>query len=315
MVSASTLAKMAPLKEPKYGQRDLPEFLTKILDRSNQLPVQGELRVDGLRLAVHGDGSGMFDWTKLLFAACCHDDRPIAREFRIGIFHSDQLVGEAIAFHDSNQVVCNTYYRRYYAFNRMQFGDGLFVDYFPDLGTVWVTDLSDHSVYLVYSNRTRLPAKELSLGILDVINQHLLAGNWHIFHGGAIRLGERNHMVVGDSGSGKTTLLLGLIQAQANYISNERVYARLSRTGIHVRGFPQAIGVGFGTAMQFGQLKGFIRRPDRLLHFQHKFNGRRVRKTPEDQWASLPDKIKLLPNEVIRALDGLPRLRAGSCMA
>ena len=144
--------------------------------------------------------------------------------------------------------------------------------------------------------------RELRIGLIDVLNRYLEHSGWHSLHAGAVELNGRVLLIVGDSGAGKTTVIANLIREGAKYIGNERLFVRFQDEDCVVRAFPQTISVGLGTAANMPELAPLIDRPDHLSCYQHAFEPDRVWNTPQDQYAELPDKLKLLPSEMTSLL-------------
>ena len=68
-------------------------------------------------------------------------------------------------------------------------------------------------------------------------------------------------------------------------------------------GFPMAVAIGLGTALQFPQLAGLIEAPDRLQYPRQQLCLSRLAKTPRSEWHSLRDKLQILPCELTELLD------------
>lgn len=84
-------------------------------------------------------------------------------------------------------------------------------------------------------------------------------------------------LLAGPSGAGKSTLAIALVRASMSFLSDDMVYLRRLDAGVHVLGFPDAVGVTEQTAERFPELDraaypptaGF---PKRLARMQSAFD-------------------------------------------
>lgn len=194
-----------------------------------------------------------------------------------------------------------TYSRRKHIFNRFEL-DRWTVDRFDDLPVCWLTSQHLNEILVVLDDELSYPGEEIRLGIIDILNRYLEANGWHTIHSGAIKLGNRTWLVMGDSGVGKTSLIAWLVSAGAKFLANERLFIRESGNGLVARTFPQPIALGIGTALRHQGLSSFIADPSELASKQNRWDQTRVNHAKEEELAALPDKLKILPPEFVSTL-------------
>jgi hypothetical protein len=277
----------------------IPPWFVGLAQRCNSIPIQRGFQFGGIEFKLRAE-LGDAEWLELYLAPAidAHPRSVPKVTYTLTSLTSDLLLAEIVRSQDSDQTARTLHYRRQFVFGRMRFEGGRSVDYFPELGIAWISDLSTQSLCIVRSSRTQLPAIELARGALELVYRFLLADSWCVYHAGAVQIDNRAYLLVGDSGAGKTTLLLTLIAGGARYVSNERVLVKKSKGVLFARPFPQPVGIGLGTAMRFPELAPLIQRPDRLIHPQYKFDAQRVWSTSPEKWSELPDKLKVLPHEL-----------------
>ncbi|MGI9420551.1 MAG: hypothetical protein ACR2RA_22235 [Geminicoccaceae bacterium] len=169
----------------------------------------------------------------------------------------------------------------------------------PD-GVFWLADFGRKTMTMVFSSRTPRPALDFSRMVRDIITGYLTDRSWSLYHAGAVETSEGVLMIVGNPGAGKTTLILALVRDGARYIANEQVFVRAEGDRFQVLGYPLAIAIGLGTALQFPGLSPLIETPDPLLYPRRRMSASRIRETPREKWPSLDDKLQLLPEEIDR---------------
>jgi len=183
----------------------------------------------------------------------------------------------------------------------------------PDEGILWLSDLASDSIYVVVSSRTKHPAIVFASLVREVVTRYLAEQGWTLFHAGAVATPRGALMVVGNAGAGKTSLLLALLCGGASFIANEVLFVRDGEQGLEVLGYPMAIAVGLGTALQFAPLAERIDSPGALEYPRNRLKLEQVIATPRSEWPGLDDKLQLLPLELSRIL-GAPAPTAGGAL-
>ena len=283
-----------------------------IFDKLAAAPARGQLDVEQLKIVLRGEDSNLGDWLQDGFGFLSEPNSHSASDtYEIGALCSDRWVQQISNVVGTDHFESEASSRQYDTFYRIQITEHITADYFPGCGAVWVTDTSRNSIAFVHSSRTPLPMLELRLGVIDIITQHLEATAWHTLLGGALSIAGRVFLLVGAVGCGKTTLLTHLTQQGAALISDHRVFLKQSNDDIVVRAFPQTVTIGLGTAMQFGPLEHWIKRPDQLSYYQKYFEPDRVWSTPPEQLAQLPDRLKIYPCEFAEVFDAPKPIASG----
>jgi hypothetical protein len=91
----------------------------------------------------------------------------------------------------------------------------------------------------------------------DLVENYLLylarESGWVQCHGAAWVNGDGQAVVVaGDSGYGKTTALMRAVKANARFLSNDRIFLRVSGSTLQARSYPLAMNIGCGTIRSLG---------------------------------------------------------------
>lgn len=185
----------------------------------------------------------------------------------------------------------------------------------PDEGILWLSDLDSDSIFLIVSSRTTWPALAFASVTIELVTGYLAEQGWTLFHAGAVDTASGALMVVGNEGAGKTSLLLALLCGGVRFIANELLFVRKAAEGFRVLGFPRAVAVGLGTAMQFPQLADLIDSPDGLQFPRRRLSLSRIVRTPRSEWKNLEDKLQLLPSELSELLDAPAATPGGTLRA
>jgi hypothetical protein len=180
-------------------------------------------------------------------------------------------------------------------------------------GIFWLADFDAKRIFIVFSSRTKMPALDYGRTVRDVVTAYLTDQGWALYHAGAVATAKGALMIVGNPGAGKTSLILALLRDGARYIANEQLFVRAQGNSFRVLGYPLAIAVGLGTALQFPGLRDLIENPDPLLYPRRRFSARRVAETPKAEWPSLDDKLQLLPEELCSHV-GAPGVSSGGSL-
>jgi hypothetical protein len=279
-----------------------------------QLPAADRLHVEGLRVELRANDAAALRWVrKSMQPLSSIPAHASTREYSLSLLYCDDTVSEAIRNLNDIGIVRMRKHGRDHFLRLARPASETTVYCDPDEGVVWISDRMRNAVILLVSARTKHPAMALASLTRDVVNAHLAAQGWTLFHAGAVDTDRGALMVVGNGGAGKTSLLLALMCGAARFIANELLYARAGEDGLRVLGYPMPIAVGLGTAMQFPALAERIDSPGELEFPRHRLKLSRVVHTPRKQWQDLDDKLQLLPVELCQLL-GAPAAVAGGAL-
>ncbi|MEM7473731.1 MAG: hypothetical protein AAF483_01985 [Planctomycetota bacterium] len=203
------------------------------------------------------------------------------------------------------------YSRRKNLFNRLSFG-GWTADCFETLPVCWLTRSAHNEILIVQDDMQPIHADEARLGVIDILNRFLETHGWHTIHSGAIQVGSRTLLVMGNSGAGKTSLITRFVSSGARFLANERLFIRQSNGMLSIRTFPQPISMGIGTVLQFSGLSPLLKDPSSLASKQNRWDQFRVDTTELQVLHALPDKLKILPPEFVAALDAKDPIPTGT---
>jgi hypothetical protein len=114
------------------------------------------------------------------------------------------------------------------------------------------TYILDGCVVVTTGRRTIIVGDAREKPVLpDLIEAYLLdqarKAAWLQCHGACWVESGRAYLAVGPSGAGKTTQLLSKLGSGCTFLGNDRVFLRLFRGQLEVRGYPLAMNVGTGT--------------------------------------------------------------------
>jgi hypothetical protein len=273
----------------------------------------GQIHVEGLEISIATRDPSPLNWAlRSLEPLSLVPNGPIRRRYRIVYIQSDDIVLSAIRSLSAVEVIPPRMHKRGGTLWRARPAAALVVYCDPGEGILWLCNLADDTVHMVVSSRTSLPALSLASLTRTIITRYLETDGWTIFHAGAVETGAGVLMLVGHAGAGKTSLLMALLAGGARYISNERVFVRREGDVFRVLGFPMAVAVGLGTALQFPQLAPLIEVPDRLVYPRRRFKAERVAETARDDWPGLDDKLQLLPWELAELFAGPAAVAGGT---
>lgn len=166
-------------------------------------------------------------------------------------------------------------------------------------GIVWVSDTEARELTLLLSSRVSWPSLEVSRTARALITAYLQHEGWMFLHSGAVRIEDKNYLVVGDEGKGKTSLLLALMSGGCQYISNERVFVRKSGEQIEALSFPMPVAIGMGTAQQYSSIMEYVYNPEYCSYPHRRMDVDKLNSMPEFLWSSQSDKVQLLVSELI----------------
>lgn len=97
-------------------------------------------------------------------------------------------------------------------------------------------------------------------------------------------------LICGDKGAGKTTTLVNLLAAGYDLVSNDLTFAKVIDGEVFVKGTPESINIGFGTAAKFSQLRDII--PPKLANLSdHELWQTHLK--PELDWQALAERFQV----------------------
>jgi hypothetical protein len=237
------------------------------------------------------------------------------RIYTVTYLHSDEIVLAAIrSFDDFDIVPVRRHgHTRYVRRRKLSANTIVYCD--PDEGIIWLSDLDINSIILIVSSRTMWPSVAFADVAIELVTRYLEEQDWTLFHAGAVHTERGTLMVVGYSGTGKTSLILALLAGGARFIANELLFVRSTALGVRVLGFPRAIAVGLGSAVQFPLLADLIDAPDELLFPRRRLNRSSIVGAPRSEWQHLEDKLQLLPSEISPRLNSPAAIAGGTLLA
>lgn len=232
--------------------------------------------------------------------------------WRVGTRFDAALVSAGIALVESGGVDHLPVWNGRSQVQRLFLADGWVVDVDPRYGALYVHEPAARRLLLVTSLHVGHPLHELARLLRGLITDHLRARGWSLFHAGAVRVGGRDCLVIGDAGAGKTSLILALLHGGAQFIANDRIFLRPGPDGLAWRPFPMAVAVGLGTALQYPALEYLLHHPQRLRYPRRRLDVDRLAATPVRDWPRLPDKLQLFPGELVSLFGGGPLPEQGT---
>ena len=223
--------------------------------------------MEGLEVVLKAMDHALIRWVlKYLQPLSLGSEQICLRKYTVTCLYSDEIVVAACQHMAGSEIIPWHEHNRRHVVKRARSSQDVIIYCDSFEGVFWLSDLASDSVFVVVSSRTRWPAIEFSRVTRILVTRSLEAQRWTIFHAGAVSTPSGALMIVGDDGAGKTSLVLALLCSGAQYISNERLFVRSEPGGFRVLGFPMAVAIGLGTALQFPQLAGLIEAPDRLQY-------------------------------------------------
>mgnify|MGYP003364956716 CR=1 FL=1 len=97
-------------------------------------------------------------------------------------------------------------------------------------------------------------------------------------------------LICGDKGAGKTTTLVNLLAAGYDLVSNDLTFAKMIDGEVFVKGTPESINIGFGTAAKFSQLRDII--PPKMVNLSdHELWQTHLK--PELDWQALAERFQV----------------------
>ncbi len=275
-------------------------WLDKIFEKSALLPNQGEVKVQNLAIRIDAYDPEVFHWIeKYLYPLNLDNALETSLTYSVKLLHADGLVQSVHRL--ISEFVVDTVPvftgRRYV--DRILLSDDITVDCDPVFGMLWVTDRSSNTIIIVLSTKVCWPLLEVSRVVRDLITRYLADQGWVVFHAGAVRLEDKNYVIIGNSGAGKTSFIIALLSAGAAYIANERVFVKMKEGVVHLLSFPMPIAVGLGTMVQYPELIKFIREPQFLKYPPRRMNTEWIHSHPEHKWSELDDKPQFLAEDLM----------------
>jgi len=276
-----------------------PDWLDLVHTAESECSASGRFHVQGLEVGLKAVDHALIRWVlKYLQPLSLDTEQTYRRKYSVTCLHSDEIVEEVCRHMADAEIVPKREIKRRRVVKRARPTQDLVVYCDPHEGVFWLSDLASCSVFVVVSSRTRWPALEFARITRTLVTYHLEEQGWTLHHAAAVNTPNGALMIPGDPGTGKTSLLLALLCSKVQYISNEWLFVRKAPGGFQVLGYPMAVAIGLGTALQFPGLAGLIEAPDRLQYPRRRLSSRRLLKTPRSNWSKLSDKLQVLPCEL-----------------
>lgn len=260
---------------------------------------RAQYQIEGLHLSLACETRAQLQWIEQKLAPMeLNDGRAQVRGFHVEIasdcFLAAQL--QEILFRE------NIEHRRMSMGGlrlwRIPLGDQMDLCCRPSQGLIWLVDRAAGVLTVLSSPRTSYAQAEAHAAVRVVITSHLHDQGWHTFHAGAVHHDGATRLIIGNGGKGKTSLIMAFLSAGARFVANERILLKRDGDQIRAQPFPMPVLVGLGTAMQYPEIESYVTHSERLLAPPMRFARKRVKSVPRSHWATLPDKITLLPYEL-----------------
>lgn len=282
-----------------------PSWLKKVITTSaEESRSLGNINIQGLEIDFWASEPSFYSWLlEYLHPLPLDKPSPHKLSYKLGCFVADELFQQAIRFIDDGAIDISRIDTGRRDVERMVFSPELIVDCDRSQGMLWVTDLKNNAVTMVFSSRTMWKALEVGRCARELINGYLEDEGWQVFHSGSVRTEKGTFIIIGNAGAGKTSLILSLMSTGAHFISNERSYIKIINDEVHTLISPLPIAIGLGTAIQYPEITRFVRNSEYCLYPPRRMSPRRIRNTPEHKWPNLEDKVQLLPSEIISAFN------------
>jgi len=295
---------------------DIPDWIATIQRSANELYFSDRFTIEGLDIRLNSVDPSLVKWVlKYLQPLSLASSSTKNEECTFFCLYSDDIVLEASRYFMIDDNVEFTGVGKDRTLLKCAKVSGNIIAYSnSDGGILWVADFDAKIIFVIFSSRTKMPALDFSRTVRDVVTAYLMDQGWELYHAGAVDTTNGALMIVGNPGAGKTSLILALLRDGARYIANEQLFVRADGDTFRVLGYPLAIAVGLGTALQFPGLRGLAESPDPLLYPRRRYSARRIAKTPKDEWPSLDDKLQLLPEE-LGTYVGTPGVVAGGSLS
>jgi len=276
-----------------------PDWLDLVSEAESECFASGRFQVQGLEVSLKAADHALIRWVlKYLQPLSLDTQETHRRKYSVTCLFSDEIVVEACRHMADWETIPRREIKRRRVVKRARPSADIVVYCDPHEGVFWLSDLAANAVYVVVSSRTRWPALEFARITRTLVTYHLEEQGWTLHHAAAVNTPNGAFMIPGDPGTGKTSLLLALLSSKVQYISNEWLFIREVPGGFQVLGYPMAVAIGLGTALQFPGLADLIEAPDRLQYPRRRLSSRRLLKTPRNNWSKLSDKLQVLPCEL-----------------
>lgn len=295
---------------------DVPDWIATILRSAHEMYFSDKFTIEGLEVKLSSVDPSLVKWV-LKYLQPLSLALPSKKKEECAFFclYSDDTILEASRYFAIDKNIKFTGIGKDRALLKCANVSDKIIAYCSSSdGILWVADFDAKMIFVIFSSRTKMPALDFSRTVRDVITAYLMDQGWALYHAGAVDTANGALMIVGNPGAGKTSLILALLRDGARYIANEQLFVRTDDDTFRVLGYPLAIAVGLGTALQFPGLRDLAECPDPLLYPRRRYSARRIARTPKDEWPSLDDKLQLLPEE-LGAYVGAPGVVAGGSLS
>jgi hypothetical protein len=257
------------------------------------------LTVQGLQLDISAQSQSYIDWILLKMNPMdIEDQSTVIRKMNLKILSDCYIASQLRDFLDQDIMECYPSNVAGDLILHIPFSAQLELCFAPHKAVIWLFDLENNTITLITSARTPFPLSEAFSTVRTVVVSHLHDQGWHTFHAGAVFHEGATRLIVGKSGQGKTSLILALLSGGARFVANERVLLKRAGQQVLALPFPMPILIGLGSTMQYPNLFSFAKKPEQLLSHSRRLSPKRLTKTPQEAWSTLPDKITVLPDEL-----------------
>jgi len=290
----------------------IPDWVCAVLGAAGERYFSDRFHIEGLEIVLNSVDPSLVRWAlRYLQPLSMGSDAPEQESCTIFCLYSDELVLEATRhFAVEDNVEFLGYAKDRALLKCAHISDTLILYCNGRGGLFWLADFESRTIFIVFSSRSKMPALDFARTVRDVVTSYLTDQGWSLYHAGAVDTPAGAVMIVGNPGAGKTSLILALVRGGARYIANEQLFVRADGDSVRVLGYPLAIAVGLGTALQFPGLSDLVENPDLMLYPRRRFSASRLARTPRSRWPFLDDKLQLLPEELDSYL-GMPGVAPG----
>ncbi|MGI9493361.1 MAG: hypothetical protein ACR2QF_13265, partial [Geminicoccaceae bacterium] len=247
---------------------DIPDWVATIQRSANELYFSDKFTIDGLEIKLNSMDPSLIKWVfRYLQPISSASPSKKKEECTFFCLYSDDIVQEACRYFTTDSNVKFTAMGKDRALLKCaKVSDNIIVYSNGNGGILWVADFEAKIIFVIFSSRTKMPALDFSRTVRDVVTAYLMDQGWALYHAGAVDTANGALMIVGNPGAGKTSLILALLRDGARYIANEQLFVRADGDTFRVLGYPLAIAIGMGTALQFPGLRDLVATPDPLLY-------------------------------------------------
>jgi hypothetical protein len=128
-----------------------------------------------------------------------------------------------------------------------------------------------------------------------------------VFHAGSVSIGGHGVGICGARGAGKSTTVIGLVEAGASFLSNDRSYIGPTADELWIHPWPITAAIGMGTLYHFPGLRSWMERGSGWMYepqarLTHNARHDHLSTLTPAQLSALPDKLALTSEELASSL-------------